>query len=256
MNNVKGFSERFSEFRKDVAGMDWSADGINTNQGWSFLSESKIKGQLAPALAKYGIGWEVSYSDLKVMEPVGSMKQHYIVTVHVKLSDLLGTSTASMTFEAYGEGADSGDKGISKAQTNALKNVIANNFLLSSYTVEAESALESSTSVKAEKMSFPTKKEKEEAKELLQQISEPIPTPAPTPTPSTEAKPVGKGLNQIQLNAMDKIIASVRVTDPILLEPYGGIDEIEMAYREAITQADSKKAAEFIKAYKGLVAIR
>ncbi len=250
------FSQRYSEFRKEVANMDWTADGVNTNQGWTFLSESKIKGQLSPALAKYGIGWAVSYSDLKVMEPVGAMKQHYIVTVHVKITDLLGTTDTSLDFEAFGEGADSGDKGISKAQTNALKNVIANNFLLSSYTVEAESSLESATSAKAEKTPLPSRRDKETAKEVLQAISEPIPTatPAPAPTPAP-ATPTGKGLNQIQTNAMNKIIASARVADPITLEPYGGLDAIEMAYYSAINEGDSKKAAEFIKTFKTLVAI-
>lgn len=247
----KSFAERYMAFRKEVSQMDWEADGTNTNQGYTYLSEHKIKGQLAPALVKHDLGLKTDYDDLRILEPVGSMKQHYIVRVTVTIFEVVDGQPdgdcfgKQICFTAYGEGADSGDKAISKTHTNALKNAIANNLLLSSYSVKGEDAIESKASSNVNQ-EWGNKAVKQEAKEILQQTN-------PKPENATAPAPTTKGINGVQANAMEKIMTKLRVIDPIAIEEYGGISAIEIDYNAVKQKNDPLLAAKFIQKYKVIV---
>ena len=253
------FGERLSDFRWGINNSDCTPDGVNTNQGWEFLSESKIKAIVNPILAANRLEWEITYDDLRICEAVGSMRNHYIVRATVRISDCYDR-TQYKEYIAYGEGADSGDKGISKAQTNAFKNVIANSFMLSSYNAESEGILESNSSAK---VAGDVKTMRNEVKDRLVANNPPI-APA-TQSVSGGAKP----MNAIQKTAMTNIVDKLakRAIVPAdasdeenaksaefnrTLEPYGGIEGIRKELADIIVKNDASLAAGFIAKYKVL----
>lgn len=240
MTYDKGFFEKLAMFRASLNKMDWSPDGVNTHQNYRFLSESKMKGQIGPALTEAGLEWRATYSDVKMLDPVGSMRTHIMLTLTVELFD----ETGSATYTAYGTAADSGDKAMSKAQTNALKNVIANNWLVSSFDAETESELESKASGRAGfvtperavelKQSLAKKQQERQAGKLFKQ----------EPAQATPA-----GVTTVQRTAVDKLYNKLRTLDPTDLESYGGLVAIENEYHAIKT---SKDAAEYIGKYRGI----
>lgn len=234
------FFKKLAVFRDTLNHMDWSPDGINSHQNYRFLSESKMKGQIAPALTKAGLEWRTTYSDVKFLDSIGAMRTHIMLTLTVDIFD----ESETMQYVAYGAAADSGDKAMSKAQTNALKNVIANNWLVSAYDAETEGEIETKTSTRtfvsaerAEEMKAELARKSAERKEREQAMREQMPAEPMMPA----------GVTKIQHTAMDKIMMRLKTLDSVDLEPYGGIVAIENEYRDAQT---SQKAAEFIGKYR------
>ena len=241
MTKDKQFFDKLAKFRALLNAMDWSPDGINTHQNYRFLSESKMKGQIGPALVEAGLEWRATYSDVKMLDAVGSMRTHILLTLTVELFD----DTGSETYVAYGTAADSGDKAMSKAQTNALKNVIANNWLVSSFDAETEGELESKSSSKT----FIPQERSEEIKAQLAkkqaerkvQIEAKLDAATSTPAPAE--------MTAVQRTAVDKLYNRLKTLDSTDIEQYGGMVAIENEYHATKT---SKQAAEYINKYRGI----
>lgn len=237
---TKSFMERLNAFRKSVNGMDWSPDGVNPSQNYKFLSNQKMKGNVGKALADNGLEWIVSYTDLQIMPPIGErMGQHYIIKATATIMDT--TSDDTLDWVAYGEAADSGDKAISKAQTNAFKNLIANNLMVSEYDAETESEIETKDAMRSEGMSeFKLNKEAAKAKVLAQ--SDGVPPVIP--------KADGRPMTHTQQQVLDKIMSKVGTLDDITLAPFGIKDDI---ISEGHLVQSTDQAASFIAKYKGVM---
>lgn len=243
MTKDKQFFDKLAKFRALLNAMDWSPDGINTHQNYRFLSESKMKGQIGPALVEAGLEWRATYSDVKMLDAVGSMRTHILLTLTVELFD----ETGSETYVAYGTAADSGDKAMSKAQTNALKNVIANNWLVSSFDAETEGELESKSSSKT---FIPQERSEEIKAQLAKKQAErkaQIEAKLDAATPSTPATPAE--MTAVQRTAVDKLYNRLKTLDSTDIEQYGGMVAIENEYHATKT---SKQAAEYINKYRGI----
>ena len=244
MTKDKQFFDKLAKFRALLNAMDWSPDGINTHQNYRFLSESKMKGQIGPALVEAGLEWRATYSDVKMLDAVGSMRTHILLTLTVELFD----DTGSETYVAYGTAADSGDKAMSKAQTNALKNVIANNWLVSSFDAETEGELESKSSSKT---FIPQERSEEIKVQLAKKQAErkaQIESKLDAATPSTPA-PAPAEMTAVQRTAVDKLFNRLKTLDSTDIEQYGGMVAIENEYCATKT---SKQAAEYINKYRGI----
>lgn len=240
MTKDKQFFDKLAKFRALLNAMDWSPDGINTHQNYRFLSESKMKGQIGPALVEAGLEWRATYSDVKMLDAVGSMRTHILLTLTVELFD----DTGSETYVAYGTAADSGDKAMSKAQTNALKNVIANNWLVSSFDAETEGELESKSSSKT---FIPQERSEEIKAQLAKKQAErkaQIEAKLDAATPSIPAE-----MTAVQRTAVDKLYNRLKTLDSTDIEQYGGMVAIENEYHATKT---SKQAAEYINKYRGI----
>ena len=243
----KAFFDRLATFRDLLNRMDWTPDGVNSHQGYRFLSESKMKGQIGPALTKAGLEWRATYSDVRMLDPVGSMRTHIMLTMTVELSDEDGNTAI---YTAFGTAADSGDKAMSKAQTNALKNVIANNWLVSSFDAETEGEIESKHAAKA----FVSAERVGEMKaELAKRQAERKATEqARQEHEASKAQPepmIPAGVTAIQRTAMGKVMDRLRTLDPTDLEQMGGLVALENEFNAIKT---SQQAAEFISKYRGL----
>ena len=120
-----------SAIRKEVHGMNWDKDKamvFNNKKQYDYLSFEKICKQIAPLFEAHGLEFTASDIELSAEAPVGNMVQHWVVKTEFTLWDV--DTGASQSACSYGEAADSGDKGINKAKTCALKRWFLDTFQL------------------------------------------------------------------------------------------------------------------------------
>lgn len=113
---------RIGDFRKDILTQDWEDDKnfvIGSTLKFKYISVDKMKRNLAPLFVKHGLDLSLKFYDLKSWPAVGQMSQHWTIQLDVKLTDI--STGASETSTVFGEAADSGDKGVFKAQAGAIK---------------------------------------------------------------------------------------------------------------------------------------
>lgn len=105
--------------------------GRNTKQNYDFVKAADMMRALRNAFAELGIYAETNYEllgtyDIKTNN--GGNMHTATVKATIKLHDC--DSDETMTISGLGDGADSGDKGIYKAQTGATKNALRNGSLM------------------------------------------------------------------------------------------------------------------------------
>ena len=113
---------KLNAFRKEAIAMDWKDDGrveFKGGVGYKYLSADKVKRQLSPLLAKHGLEMEFRYCDLVRHSPPDSNVYHFTVKLEAALVDV--ETGEGWTSSLYGEGVDTGDKAMPKAQTAALR---------------------------------------------------------------------------------------------------------------------------------------
>jgi len=118
----KAFYAKKSNLRAEVLKQDWTKDAnlvLPGGRGYAYLSSDKIKKNIAPLFPKFGLEFRADDESVTQMEGVGNMTQHWIVKCNFTLIDV--DTGFSDTSSSYGEAADSGDKGVSKAKSNAFK---------------------------------------------------------------------------------------------------------------------------------------
>lgn len=127
---VSGLYSKINALRSDILLQDWSDDKMfnSGNTAYEYLSADKVKRTLAPLFSKFGLEVEIEFTDLEFREPVGKMTQHWTIKLIATIIDIdTGESTTS---KVYGEAGDTGDKGINKAQTCAIKQWVFAKFLI------------------------------------------------------------------------------------------------------------------------------
>ena len=177
-------------------------------------------------------------------DPIGMMKQHSVIEATGTFFDV--ESGESLVFKAFGEAADSGDKAIGKAQTNAYKSLIAQTFQISELNEDGESIISSNDSIKTDaKSSFEAKAEIVKDKVIRQNA-----VPDPVEKPAKEGPSKRTDISATQQKILEKIISKARILDEGALVPFGGLDNIESDYMGVKTSED---ALNFITAYKGVL---
>lgn len=230
--------------RAAIDDLDWSLDGYNDKQGYRFLSHRKMKANMNKALLTANAEFIVSYDSYEMKEPIGMMKQHYVIEATGTFFDV--ESGESLVFKAFGEAADSGDKAIGKAQTNAYKSLIAQTFQISELNEDGESIISSNDSVKTDaKSSFEAKAEIVKDKVIRQNA-----VPDPVEKPAKEGPSKRTDISATQQKILEKIISKARILDEGALASFGGLDNIESDYVGVKTSED---ALNFITAYKGVL---
>ena len=232
--------KKVSVFRRILNEQDWSLDGFNEKQNYRFLSNKKMKYNVTRALVQSGLEWTITFSDWKKMDEIGMMKQHYIVTATATLHDT--ESDEYYEIQGYGEGADSGDKAMSKAKTNAYKSIISNNFMVADIDEEGEEVTETNDSIKVEARSgFEAKQEITKAKVVRENASK----KEPSHLPLTEGS-----ISSTQEKLIEKIMAKASVLSSAELEKFGSLEQIE-SDRDSVKTAED--ALKFIQAYQGVL---
>lgn len=125
------FLQRLNRFRADVQRCDWSYDKYLTlagNRGYPYISSDKCRRNMAPLLVKHGFELVISFSELTRHPGYGNATNHWTVRLDASLKDVITGEMQTST--VYGEAGDSGDKGLAKAQTAAIKQWILTTQLL------------------------------------------------------------------------------------------------------------------------------
>lgn len=105
--------------------------GDNQRQGYSYVRAADVLHAIRKAFSELGIYAQTNYEllgtyDIKTNK--GGVMHAATVKVSIVLYD--ADSTETIAVSGLGDGADSGDKGIYKAQTGATKNALRNAFLI------------------------------------------------------------------------------------------------------------------------------
>jgi hypothetical protein len=105
--------------------------GENTKQRYNFVRAADVMRPVRDAFAKYGIYAEPNFEYLGSYD-IKTNNGGNMHTATVKATIVLHDteSDETMTISGLGDGADSGDKGIFKAQTGAVKNALRNGLLI------------------------------------------------------------------------------------------------------------------------------
>lgn len=234
---------KLSKFQEIISKQDWSPDGHNDKQDYDFVSHRKMKKNVGAAAIEAGLVWKITYDGLTIQEPIGMMKQHYIIMATGSLTDR-DQPEFSIEYKAFGEAADSGDKALSKAQTSGFKAIINNNFFIADIEADAEEIIENNDSIKAAAESgYEARQQIIREKVIRQSATE---TPAATQPNNNNMGNV----SDIQRKVLEKIISKARIMSESDLLPFGSIDQIEEDYYN-IKSADD--AQTFITTYTGVL---
>ena len=240
--NQADFYTKLSKFQEILSSQDWTPDGLNDKQGYAFVSHKKIKRNVSKAILEAGLTWQISYSGLTIGDPIGTMKQHYVIEATARITNNANPSEF-VEYHAYGEAADSGDKALSKAQTSGFKAIINNNFFIADIEAEGEEIIENNDAIKSEARSGYEAQQQIIRERVIKQFPD---TPATTPAAHTQEGT----MSESQKKVMDKILSKAKTMSETDLMPFGDIIQIESDYADVKTADDALK---FITAYTGVL---
>lgn len=257
---------KINRMRADALKLDWSDDKMFTmagrGGGYPYLSADKIKKQLSPLFSKHGLEFKPDFVNLQSHAPIGNMSQHWTVTLNATIIDC--DTGEGITYVANGEAADSGDKGINKAQTCAFKQWALSTFLISDgidpdaansdvsmkfvpKTVAETEVIRNKLSEKAVAPS-PISAKAESTSKIPESVPESVPAKEETEkTVSDDAAKSSYSLSTSHINAIAKLKETA-----VKMVAEGKIDESIPSEidREMLTLSDGKQTVEFIKKYR------
>lgn len=129
----KSFAEKMFDLRKEMASYVWEKDGKNVAQKYSYITEAQYKKYFEKALEAIGLDYFSDINDVDFMQNLSQSNAGnwtHLTTVKATYTIFDPISGEGRSYTSFGQGADSGDKGIYKAMTGALKYFIATNFLI------------------------------------------------------------------------------------------------------------------------------
>ena len=243
------FGKKLRYLRKVISEQDWTDDGrfvvpSNPSKNYTYVTADKAKKNLNAAMMETGLEIIVRYSDLQFHTGIGSMTQHVSVICHMTVYDP-DTPDTGIVFEAFGEAADSGDKAINKAQTDGIKQIIFNVWLVADNS-DPDRNISDIEAPAVGRQIPPTPEQKAEAFQQLKAKATPAPsstqlqTTAPVAIPKADGE---QGPTPIQMKAMERIISAL-TEDKENGTLTGGEYDAIMSEKDAIKT--SKDAAEFI----------
>ena len=114
--------------QKDVKAM--AKEGVNEFQRYKYLMEAQVAEQFKELLEKHGVVFLTSSVITGTFLPAVSGIKQILTNVDVEYSFTDVESGQSVSGHAAGQGTDSGDKGVYKAITGAVKYIFMKNFLI------------------------------------------------------------------------------------------------------------------------------
>ena len=266
----------------DILKCDWSPDMAYQVQGniVRYVSLSKMKANIAPIFQSHGLLLNLYFDRPEILAPAGKLAQHYMIRMEVTLTDAgSGFSTKDVV---WGEAGDTGDKGITKAESYAFKQWLSTKFMLADgidiedeqvqnqprFTKRSEAETEEmkskvlSNAVKPETPApvkeevtaeSPAKQEKASAKAEKSNGVQMAPKAAPEDKPAETEKPrdipnvEGYKLEGPQAKAINKIIAD---WEKRAKEGRISPEEYNAMSADVVSIASPADAVAFIKKYR------
>lgn len=135
MENENKPKTLIAKLAEAMAEMDWvKKRGKNKFFNYEYATESDILGAIRPELAKRGVWVQTLIDSVEERETGRQTREGLpIKQVHVRTRHVFhdGDSDKTMEINGYGVGEDTGDKGVYKAVTGAVKYAFSKNFLVS-----------------------------------------------------------------------------------------------------------------------------
>lgn len=271
---TKALGDRILDLRRIMATKDWTDDGVfripsRPDGGYTYLTAEKVKKNFGQSLIEAEVNMATEFSELTKHEPIGAMSQHWTVKCTMRLYG----DGEYIDYIAYGEAGDSGDKGVNKAQTDAIKQIIFNEFLVADNSDPDANTSDIEVPAVGRKFTPKTPEQKEELKAKFaesQVKAQPKPEPkkaeetpqkapepkkeepkaeVPEPQPVSEEKaPEVAPANKIQVKAIEKILAEKTEDRENGLVTDGELSVIMLESEKALKS--SKLASEFIIKYR------
>lgn len=262
------------ELRRIMSTKDWTDDGVfripsRPDGGYTYLTAEKVKKNFGQSLIEAGLNMSIEFSELTKHEAIGAMSQHWTVKCTMRLYGY----AQYIDYIAYGEAGDSGDKGINKAQTDAVKQIIFNEFLVADNSdpdantsdievppigrkiipkTDAQREEMKARFAESQVKAQPKPEKKEPQTEVQKPSEEPKSEPkveVPEPQPvSAEKTPEIPPANKIQVKAIEKILAEKTEDRENGIVTDGELSVIMLESEKALKS--SKLASEFIIKYR------
>jgi len=106
-------------------------NGRNQFHKYNYASEADVSARFSEAFSKHGVYMSTSVLERECL-PFKTKKGEdwFLITVKVEMTFSDSESDEKITIHSFGDGADSGDKGVYKAITGAVKYGLMKNFLV------------------------------------------------------------------------------------------------------------------------------
>jgi hypothetical protein len=108
-------------------------NGFNAHFKYNFATDADILDALRQLFAKYNVAHLMSVIDVtreQIAEGDGKRRATFLTHVRTRHTFLCGDTGEAVSVDGFGTGEDSGDKGVYKAQTGALKYALLKTFLI------------------------------------------------------------------------------------------------------------------------------
>lgn len=123
-----GLGAKLMKLRAVMSSFKWEKDGKNRYQSYSYITDGQYKSNFNKALAAAGLDFKFNITSYQHDLSADKMSMTHIEAMCEIIDRESGEKEEYTTM---GDGADTGDKGIYKAYTGAIKYFVADNFLVS-----------------------------------------------------------------------------------------------------------------------------
>lgn len=192
-------------------------DGVNIFHRYKYATAESLLKKVNPALSARGICVSTT-SELLRYERVGAEGKEKVSAV-IHMTVYLGRGNASVKLEGLGEGSDSGDKAVMKANTAALKYALSGGFLISwGDDPEADASTDADVADVAEEEPAPAPKKgrKAKAKAAPTHLDLPKEPPPPWWEGTVSLAHLAEADTAAKMAAVKQAIVAVHEADPQL----------------------------------------
>ncbi len=124
----QGLAAKLMVLREKMNSFAWEKDGKNRHQSYEYITEKQYKNNFKAALAAAGLDFKSSMLEYQFIPSISDKMNMMIAKFQFEIIDR--ETGEREVYPAFGTGADTGDKGLYKAYTGAIKYFLANNFLV------------------------------------------------------------------------------------------------------------------------------
>lgn len=128
---VKGVVAKIAKLADLLRDAEWQKDGVNAAQKYKYISEAQYKRIHGQAVSQVGLLFKFTILDRQFIQNITTSM--HLTTITVQMEYIDPETGEREIYMSYGDGADSGDKGLYKAQTGAYKYHISTNFHVAEY---------------------------------------------------------------------------------------------------------------------------
>jgi hypothetical protein len=126
-----GLNAKLVQLAEILGAVKWQKDGVNAHQKYKYISEAQYKEEHGKAVRKVGLIFKFEILEREFVQNISASM--HLTSIKVKMAYKDPETGEIEEYLSYGDGADSGDKGLYKAETGAYKYHVSNNFHVAEY---------------------------------------------------------------------------------------------------------------------------